>query len=512
MTHVLRTFPAIFALSLFGSGPAWAAQRLVTPDPLPEAGALYETLQAISGRYTLAGQHNYPATKARNSEFAAKYTGKMPAVWTSDFGFAAAGDTDSYLARPEIVAEAVRQHRQGALVSLCWHAVPPTASEPVTFQPKPGADPARLQSVQGRLTDEQFRDVLTPGTELHAKWQEQVDAIAVFLKQLQDARVPVLWRPYHEMNGNWFWWGGRTEGPHTTAALYRQIFDRLVRHHGLKNLIWVWSVDRVTRPGMEHDRYFPGLEFVDVLALDVYRNDFAQSYYDSLVALSGGKPLVLAEVGNPPGADVLARQSRWVYYVTWAGMVRNTTRKQYAELFRDPRVLNLADHAYAGAMAGYRRACGLPPIAIPVPPADFSGTWVLNEELSRFGPFGPGFTPVRLSVTQRDGRLTVQSTLLSEYADDEVSEQSYSLDGRETKHVFRNLPRMTKARISADRSAIILESTSDVPFGPPGTKWQTEERWTLEESGQKLVIHNVSPAFGESPPGRVEQTFVYERR
>jgi len=73
------------------------------------------------------------------------------------------------------------------------------------------------------------------------------------------------------MNGDWFWWGGRFEGQYTTAALYRQIFDRLVNHHQLKNLIWLWSMDRVdNKPKQEHAKYFPGIEYVDVLGLDVY--------------------------------------------------------------------------------------------------------------------------------------------------------------------------------------------------------------------------------------------------
>jgi mannan endo-1,4-beta-mannosidase len=55
--------------------------------------------------------------------------------------------------------------------------------------------------------------------------------------------VPLLWRPFHEMNGTWFWWGGR-RGEYGTAALYKMMFDRLVKHHKIKNLIWVWSVDR----------------------------------------------------------------------------------------------------------------------------------------------------------------------------------------------------------------------------------------------------------------------------
>jgi mannan endo-1,4-beta-mannosidase len=143
-----------------------------------------------------------------------------------------------------------------------------------------------------------------PGTALYNHWCAQVDEIAGYLKQLQDAHVPVLWRPYHEMNGDWFWWGNRT-GQYSTIALYKQLFDRLVNHHHLNNLVWVWSMDRPSTPGREHE-FLPGADFVDVLALDVYGNDFAQSYYDSLVALSQGKPIALAEVGNPPTPEILS--------------------------------------------------------------------------------------------------------------------------------------------------------------------------------------------------------------
>ena len=53
-----------------------------------------------------------------------------------------------------------------------------------------------------------------------------MDVIAWFLAQLREAGVPVLWRPYHEMNGGWFWWGKKTGQP-GYAALYRMLFERL---------------------------------------------------------------------------------------------------------------------------------------------------------------------------------------------------------------------------------------------------------------------------------------------
>src|SRR5208283_458821 len=121
------------------------AARPVTPQASPEAVALLQLLYDVSGKYLLTGQHNYPAVGARNSEFASKYIGKTPVIFGKDLGFAKEGDTDSYLARPDIVKEAIRQHQMGSLVALCWHAVPPTADEPVTFRPLPGADPKVLR-------------------------------------------------------------------------------------------------------------------------------------------------------------------------------------------------------------------------------------------------------------------------------------------------------------------------------------------------------------------------------
>jgi mannan endo-1,4-beta-mannosidase len=141
------------------------SQEPVTRNSSPEVKALLKYLQSLSGRYTLSGQHNFPASGEKNTLFAADYIGKTPVIWSQDFGFSREGDKDSYLSRPAIVLEAIHQHQKGAIIAFCWHAVPPTAEEPVTFQPQPGADPsAPLVSVQGRLTDKQFRDILAPVT------------------------------------------------------------------------------------------------------------------------------------------------------------------------------------------------------------------------------------------------------------------------------------------------------------------------------------------------------------
>jgi mannan endo-1,4-beta-mannosidase len=474
----------LLAPTLRADGPAAVP---VNPNATPEAKALLQLLYDISGKYTLTGQHNFPNTKSRNSDFAAAYIGKTPVIFGSDWGHAKAGDSDSYLARPDIVREAIRQHEKGSIIALCWHAVPPTSSEPTTFRPLPNADPKMLASVSGKLLDDQFRDVLTPGTALYNTWCAQVDEVAVYLKQLQDAHVPVLWRPYHEMNGDWFWWGGRT-GQYSTQALYRQLYDRYVNHHHLNNLVWVWNVDRPSLPGREHAKYFPGIEFADVLALDVYGSDFSQAYYDSLVSLSQGKPLGLAEVGNPPSPEILEKQPRWTYYMTWAGMVRNTTPKQYAALMLDPRVLNLEDPAYAKATESYRRSCGLPPLVSKEEPADFSGSWSINIEMSDFGRMGAGFAPARLDVARKGDRFSIRTTRIAESTDDQITEETVMLDGSPSKSEFMGMPRVTTARLS--EAGDVLHVLSEFTGGRG--KVTSADTWSLLDHGRRLAIQRAS--------------------
>jgi mannan endo-1,4-beta-mannosidase len=492
---VLLSFSAVICLNSMSQEP-------VTPNASPEVKALLKYIQGLSGKYILSGQHNFPASGERNTLFAADYIGKTPVVWSQDFGFAKEGDKDSYLSRPAIIQEAINQHKKGAIIALCWHAVPPTAEEPITFQPLPGADPAApLASVQGRLTDKQFHDILTPGTALYKQWARQVDVIASYLKQLQEAKVPVLWRPYHEMNGDWFWWGGRFEGKYTTAALYRQIFDRLVKYHKLNNLIWVWSVDRPSKPGREFVNYYPGTQYLDILAIDIYGNDFNQSYYNGLIALSKGKPVTLGEVGNPPAPEVLEKQPNWVYWVVWSGMVRGTSQADYEKLLKSPHVLFFEDPAYLNSTRDYRISCGFEPVKLNKA-ADFTGEWRLNDCESNMSlVMGAENAPVKLYLEQKDNSLNIKSVTPSEWSDDETSEQILTLDGRDNQSVsFMNAPRVQNAVWSPEKDTLTINSKIVFKFADKPTEFRSKEVWTLQKRGKKLVIIQTADGFmGRGP-------------
>jgi mannan endo-1,4-beta-mannosidase len=278
----------------------------VTPNPSPEAVALLEYISSVSGKHTLAGQHCAPLVGPTRLVVAQRQTKHYPAVYSQDFGFDSPGTWDGINFRQQLVDEAIRRHNEGFIINLMWHAVRPTEDEPVTFK----------ESIQGKLTDKEWQALVTPGTELNERWKSQVDVVAWYLKQLQHAGVPVLWRPYHEMNGGWFWWG-KKPGDDGFKKLYRMMFDRFVNFHHLNNLIWVYGANEVGGSVEPYEKYYPGGDVVDILATDVYHGAFAQKDYEQLCALAGDKPIALGEVGTEPSIDILRKQPRWAWFVVW---------------------------------------------------------------------------------------------------------------------------------------------------------------------------------------------------
>jgi len=303
------TCTLLAGLSLATACLAEPAAKPVTPNASPEAVQLLQYLYDISGKQTLIGQHAAPLVGRSQLGRVYHATNRYPAIFGQDFGFSAPGTWDGINFRQQLVDEAIRRHEQGFIIVLMWHAVRPIEDEPVKFK----------TSVQGPLTDQQWRDLVTPGTAVNERWKSQVDVVAWHLKQLRDAGVPVLWRPYHEMNGKWFWWGQK-RGDDGYKKLYRMLFDRLVNFHHLNNLIWIYGANE-TREGVDpYEMYYPGKDVVDVLGTDVYQGSFKKDY-DSLLALADGKPIALAEVGKVPPIEILTSEPKWAWFMTWGELL-----------------------------------------------------------------------------------------------------------------------------------------------------------------------------------------------
>lgn len=199
-------------------------------------------------------------------------------------------------------------------------------------------------SVQHELSEDEWNDLVRPGTRIYQNWANQVDEIAVYLKQLEQAGIPVLWRPYHEMNGDWFWWGQKP-GENGYRQLWKNLYHRLTGYHQLTNLIWVWNGNAtLDRDNMAYDLYYPGSDYVDVLATDIYRGNYKKSDHDQLLKLGKGKPIAMGEVGAFPGAEVFEEQPYWVWFMAWSNSNYNRNPvEKVKEIYRLQQVLGLKD-------------------------------------------------------------------------------------------------------------------------------------------------------------------------
>jgi mannan endo-1,4-beta-mannosidase len=305
----------------------------VTPKPTPEAAQLLRFIHEISGERTLSGQHCAPLHGSTRLVVVQRQTGTYPALFGQDFGFDGPGCWDGINFRQNIVDEAIRRYHEGFIITLMWHAVRPIEEEPVTFE----------ECIQGKVSAAEWRDLVTPGTRINERWKSQADVIAWFLRQLRDAGVPVLWRPYHEMNGDWFWWGKKT-GDDGYKKLYRMLFERLAHFHGLNNLLWVFNANEINSNVDPYADFYPGHDVVDILATDVYRQGFAEKDYQSLSALAGQKPIALGEVGKVPPPELLEKQPRWAWFMVWNDTsTLSDGLEPFRKTYASARVLTLED-------------------------------------------------------------------------------------------------------------------------------------------------------------------------
>ena len=92
--------------------------------------------------------------------------------------------------------------------------------------------------------------------------------------------------------------------------------------HHLNNLLWVWNQNGPA-PGGEFYSFYPGPQYADVVSYDNYSR-LDDRYYQEILTIAGGKPIALGEVGQPPSAEVIQAQPKWVWFMDWAGGVEAT--------------------------------------------------------------------------------------------------------------------------------------------------------------------------------------------
>ncbi|WP_187274113.1 glycosyl hydrolase [Paenibacillus sp. N3.4] len=289
-----------------------------------EARSVLQYLYNISGVMTISGQHDYLESPDEWSKKVKGVTGKYPALHGYEFG-AIMNQTASQLdsQRQNVVNSAIEWSQAGGLVSITYHeSIPGTC--------------LCWSNVKKGMSQADFDLYVTPGTSQYKQLIADLDKAALYLGQLRDAGVPVLWRPYHEMNGDWFWWGKKSN----FTALWNIMYDRFVRVHQLNNLLWVWSPNAPNASSDAYNATYPGDGKVDVLAVDIYDNDYKSDYYDKIVELAKGKPVAIGENGELPSSTILSKQPKWAYVMTWGKMLAdNNAAEEIKSFYSHPKLL-----------------------------------------------------------------------------------------------------------------------------------------------------------------------------
>lgn len=298
----------------------------VNPNATKEARDLMAFLRSVYGQKILSGQ-----VDDKYLQYIKDATGgKEPAIMGYDFNGicpSQGGNNDAN--------KAIRwvRERKG-IAQFQWHWISPDAN---------GDFYTKNYNLANALAD--------TNSSSYKNLIRDIDLAAVQIKKLQDAGVPILWRPLHEAEGGWFWWG--MSGGTACKKLWRLMYDRYTNYHKLNNLIWVWN-----SYGLTKENWYPGDDVVDIIAWDYpdYSiNGGSWSQYQRLFGQSG-KMFGIGEDGKLTDPAVLANQP-WLYFLTWAYMIQdNNTKDWINKVYNDPRVLTLSDlQPGTRALAGYDR-------------------------------------------------------------------------------------------------------------------------------------------------------------
>ncbi|MBC7785060.1 MAG: beta-mannanase [Burkholderiales bacterium] len=331
----------IDSIKLVPSGPLAppkaVAAKLADPLATPAACALMERLAQNYGRGTFTG-----VIKDADRKHVESVTGMTPMVMGGDL-MEYSPSRREHGSNPRNETERlIAAAAAGHIVTYLWHWNAPTdLINQRNFVTKSGkrVDASWYRGFYTEATTFDFAAALDqPDSPAYALLIRDIDVIAAELKKLDAAGVPVLWRPLHESDGKWFWWGAR--GPDNLKRLWRLLHDRLTNHHQLHNLIWVYTWN-------DHD-WYPGDDVVDMIGMDAYpkrANDpLIGKWADALRHFDGKKMIALTEIGGTADVPRMRRLgAHWSFFASWTGAQgpQKTPEADLRRIYQSPDVLNL---------------------------------------------------------------------------------------------------------------------------------------------------------------------------
>lgn len=310
-------------------------QRLVNPNATPQAVALKTFLDSIYGKKIISGQAFEKVSEPWLTRIHQASKGKQPAILSLDFM-----DSTPWRVLNGTNPDATTNmgldwvKNKGGILEMHWHWDAPKNSNFSTWQAFYTRNTTfDLTYALNNTTSEEYQLLI-----------RDIDIVSERLLRMQREGIALLWRPLHEAEGKWFWWGSKTGND--CIRLYRLMYNRMVNHHGINNLIWVWTSYGTTR-----ENWYPGDDMVDIIAWDYPDYNVNTGSWSQFNQLFGtrNKLFALGEEGKLFNPDLFAQQ-HWLYFVTWAYMIKDPSEQSGTNtaawidrVYNDPRVLTLDD-------------------------------------------------------------------------------------------------------------------------------------------------------------------------
>lgn len=291
-------------------------RKIVNPNITPEARKVFDMLADNYGKRCLTGCMGSEAWTTVYYDLVTEAGGAAPAIIGFDYMHLNASPCN-WIDYNDItpVKEA---WEAGAIPALMWHwNVPRTNKKGAKYD----TAPSKFMP----------SNIFIPGSWEHDIAMADIEELAGYLKHIQDAGIPVLFRPFHEAAGDfgynnpWFWWGA--EGVEVTKQLWDMLYDKLTNEYGLNNILWVWTMQTryngALSPGQYMLESYPGDDKVDIVGVDLYPSenklysDF-ETWYAVREVLEGKKMIALSETGPLPDLDlVFDKGETWSFFMQW---------------------------------------------------------------------------------------------------------------------------------------------------------------------------------------------------
>lgn len=298
-------------------------RKAVNPNATKEVCAVLEYLESMKGKGIITGQHTLTMAQ-EELEFLKTETGKLPALcgfellsYSPNVNYPSCGEAALKELRENVgtLEKAYEWAEKGGLLTFTWH----------WYSPIGGVD----KSFFTENTAFDASKILEEGTPERSAFYHDMDVMAELLQGFLKKHIPILWRPFHEAEGNWFWWGAK--GMDVARQLYRLMFEYYTKEKHLDNLIWVWNNPR--------PEGYVGDEYCDIVTADYYppahQHTSMKQQYEAITSITGNKPFAIGEIGVIPDIEAVEKeQADWLWFMMWSGVFVLEDKFNTAEAYK----------------------------------------------------------------------------------------------------------------------------------------------------------------------------------